>query len=103
MAGRGDVGVIEDVFVREPWRQRGIAKHLLYRAMSYLQAQGSASVKLEVKAPMKRRCHSISRLALSKTERSTDFICLCRRKATDRSFDGHACVKHVGRSSKHVG
>lgn len=46
----GDVGVIEDVFVREPWRQRGIAKHLLYRAMSYLQAQGSTSVKLEVKA-----------------------------------------------------
>ncbi|MGC6586748.1 GNAT family N-acetyltransferase [Paenibacillus sp. FSL W7-1279] len=46
----GNVGVIEDVFVREPWRQRGIAKHLLYRAMSYLQAQGSTSVKLEVKA-----------------------------------------------------
>lgn len=46
----GNVGVIEDVFVREPWRQRGIAKYLLYRAMSYLQAQGSTSVKLEVKA-----------------------------------------------------
>ncbi|WP_353049557.1 GNAT family N-acetyltransferase [Paenibacillus sp. ISL-20] len=46
----GNVGVIEDVFVRDPWRQRGIAKYLLYRAMSYLQDQGSASVKLEVKA-----------------------------------------------------
>lgn len=46
----GNVGVIEDVFVREPWRQRGIAKYLLFRAMSYLQAQGSTSVKLEVKA-----------------------------------------------------
>ncbi|ETT60154.1 GNAT family N-acetyltransferase [Paenibacillus sp. FSL H8-0457] len=43
-------GVIEDVFVREPWRRRGIAKYLLCRAMSYLQAHGSATVKLQVKA-----------------------------------------------------
>lgn len=32
-------GVIEDVFVRKPWRQRGIAKHLLTQALSYLQAR----------------------------------------------------------------
>ncbi|MGE7825092.1 GNAT family N-acetyltransferase [Paenibacillus sp. NPDC093718] len=46
----GNVGVIEDVFVREPWRQRGIAKYLLSRTMSYLEAHGSATVKLQVKA-----------------------------------------------------
>lgn len=43
-------GIIEDVFVRESWRQRGVAKHLLSRAMSYLQARGSTEVKLQVKA-----------------------------------------------------
>lgn len=32
-------GVIEDVFVRKPWRQRGIAKYLLTQALSYLQAR----------------------------------------------------------------
>ncbi|MGG3280199.1 GNAT family N-acetyltransferase [Paenibacillus solani] len=46
----GDKGAIEDVFVREAWRQRGIAKYLLYRAMSYLQDHGAASVRLQVKA-----------------------------------------------------
>lgn len=33
-------GVIEDLFVRKPWRQRGIAKHLLVQALTYLQARG---------------------------------------------------------------
>lgn len=33
-----DHGVIEDVFVREPWRQRGIAKFLLTKALKYLHA-----------------------------------------------------------------
>lgn len=32
-------GVIENVFVRQPWRQRGIAKYLLAQALSYLQAR----------------------------------------------------------------
>nr|WP_059050725.1 GNAT family N-acetyltransferase [Paenibacillus senegalimassiliensis] len=32
-------GVIENVFVRKPWRQRGIAKYLLAQALSYLQAR----------------------------------------------------------------
>ncbi|WNS41109.1 GNAT family N-acetyltransferase [Paenibacillus sp. MMS20-IR301] len=30
-------GIIEDVFVREPWRRRGIAKALLARALQYLK------------------------------------------------------------------
>lgn len=33
-------GVIEDVFVREPWRQRGFAKFLLTQGLAYLQAHG---------------------------------------------------------------
>ncbi|WP_026281254.1 GNAT family N-acetyltransferase [Paenibacillus massiliensis] len=33
-----DHGVIEDVFVREPWRKRGFAKYLLTQALSYLKA-----------------------------------------------------------------
>ncbi|MFD1178543.1 GNAT family N-acetyltransferase [Paenibacillus puldeungensis] len=33
-----DHGVIEDVFVREPWRKRGFAKYLLTQALRYLKA-----------------------------------------------------------------
>lgn len=33
-----DQGVIEDVFVREPWRKRGIAKYLLTQALRYLKS-----------------------------------------------------------------
>ncbi|WP_223556419.1 MULTISPECIES: GNAT family N-acetyltransferase [Lysinibacillus] len=33
-----DYGVIEDVFVREPWRKRGIAKFTLTQALKYLQS-----------------------------------------------------------------
>lgn len=32
-----DYGVIEDVFVREPWRNRGLAKYLLIQALNYLK------------------------------------------------------------------
>jgi len=33
-----DHGVIEDVFVCEPWRRRGFAKYLLSQALSSLKA-----------------------------------------------------------------
>jgi len=33
-----DHGVIEDVFVREPWRKRGLARYLLTQALRYLKA-----------------------------------------------------------------
>lgn len=33
-----DHGQIEDVFVREPWRKRGIAKYLLTEALKYLKS-----------------------------------------------------------------
>lgn len=33
-----DHGVIEDVFVREPWRKHGIAKYLLTEALRYLKS-----------------------------------------------------------------
>ena len=33
-----DHGVIEDVFVREPWRKRGIAQYLLTQALKYLKS-----------------------------------------------------------------
>lgn len=33
-----DYGVIEDVFVREPWRKRGIAKFTLTQALKYLKS-----------------------------------------------------------------
>lgn len=35
-----DHGIIEDVFVREPWRQRGFAKFLLTQGLQYLHAHG---------------------------------------------------------------
>lgn len=43
-----DHGVIEDVFVREPWRQRGIAKFLLTKALTYLQDHQLPFVELTV-------------------------------------------------------
>ncbi|WHX51396.1 GNAT family N-acetyltransferase [Paenibacillus woosongensis] len=43
-----DHGVIEDVFVREPWRKRGIAKYLLTQALKYLKANQLQSVSLMV-------------------------------------------------------
>ncbi|UKS28070.1 GNAT family N-acetyltransferase [Paenibacillus sp. HWE-109] len=41
-------GIIEDVFVREPWRKQGIAKHLLSQALSYLKENGSTFAELQV-------------------------------------------------------
>ena len=41
-------GVIEDVFVREPWRKRGIAKYLLTQALRYLKAYQLQSANLMV-------------------------------------------------------
>nr|WP_051107745.1 GNAT family N-acetyltransferase [Paenibacillus fonticola] len=41
-------GVIEDVFVREPWRQRGIAKFLLTQGLKYLKVNQLQSASLMV-------------------------------------------------------
>ncbi|MFC5466045.1 GNAT family N-acetyltransferase [Lederbergia graminis] len=45
-----DIGVIEDLFVREQWRKQGIAKCLLTKAMIYLKERGLKKVKLTVDA-----------------------------------------------------
>jgi ribosomal protein S18 acetylase RimI-like enzyme len=37
MAWQEDIGVIEDVFVRTPWRNQGIAKFLLTTGLTYLK------------------------------------------------------------------
>ncbi|WP_188540741.1 GNAT family N-acetyltransferase [Paenibacillus segetis] len=41
-----DNGVIEDVFVREPWRHRGVAKYMLITALNYLKDHEQQSVRL---------------------------------------------------------
>lgn len=46
-------GVIEDVFVREPWRKRGFAQYLLVRALNYLKSHGLQKAKLMVLATNK--------------------------------------------------
>ncbi|KMZ42666.1 MULTISPECIES: GNAT family N-acetyltransferase [Bacillales] len=43
-----DEGVIEDVFVQEPWRKRGFAKFLLAQALEYLKAHELKSAYLMV-------------------------------------------------------
>lgn len=43
-----DHGVIEDVFVREPWRKKGIARFLLTQALTYLQDHQLPFVDLTV-------------------------------------------------------
>ncbi|GIN72760.1 hypothetical protein J14TS2_32350 [Bacillus sp. J14TS2] len=41
-------GVIEDLFVREPWRRKGIAKYLLTQALTYLKNHDCTLVELQV-------------------------------------------------------
>ncbi|WP_433595520.1 GNAT family N-acetyltransferase [Lysinibacillus xylanilyticus] len=43
-----DHGVIEDVFVREPWRKRGIAQYLLTQALKYLKSHQLQEANLMV-------------------------------------------------------
>ncbi|MBH0329934.1 acetyltransferase [Brevibacillus brevis] len=43
-----DEGVIEDVFVQEPWRKRGFAKFLLAKALEYLKSHELKSAHLMV-------------------------------------------------------
>ncbi|WP_150265593.1 GNAT family N-acetyltransferase [Paenibacillus tepidiphilus] len=39
-------GIIEDIFVREPWRRRGIARGLLVQALRYLKDHGLEKAQL---------------------------------------------------------
>ncbi|TVX94583.1 GNAT family N-acetyltransferase [Paenibacillus agilis] len=41
-------GVIEDVFVREQWRNRGLAKYMLAQGLHYLKSNGLKTAHLEV-------------------------------------------------------
>lgn len=41
-------GIIEDLFVRNPWRKQGIAKYMLSQALTYLQDHGCAFAELQV-------------------------------------------------------
>ena len=43
-----DMGVIEDVFVKEPWRKQGIARFLLTTALNYLKDKGLKKATLMV-------------------------------------------------------
>ncbi len=42
------IGYIEDLFVQKRWRRRGIARYLLYTAITYLQNIGLQRVQLEM-------------------------------------------------------
>ncbi|MFF2908023.1 GNAT family N-acetyltransferase [Paenibacillus sp. NPDC057934] len=41
-------GIIEDLFVRNPYRKHGIAKYLLSQALTYLKDHGCTSAELQV-------------------------------------------------------
>ncbi|MFC3746934.1 GNAT family N-acetyltransferase [Paenibacillus sp. GCM10012306] len=41
-------GIIEDLFVRNPYRKQGIAKFLLSQALTYLKDRGCSSAELQV-------------------------------------------------------
>jgi ribosomal protein S18 acetylase RimI-like enzyme len=43
-----EIGVIEDVFVREAWRKQGIARFLLTKALLYLKGKGLGEAHLMV-------------------------------------------------------
>ncbi|WP_017815010.1 GNAT family N-acetyltransferase [Paenibacillus shenyangensis] len=43
-----DEGIIEDVWVREPWRRRGIARYLLVEGLKYLQSHSLEKASLTV-------------------------------------------------------
>jgi GNAT superfamily N-acetyltransferase len=42
------IGYIEDLFVQRQWRQQGVAKYLLVKALRYFQEIGIARIRLEV-------------------------------------------------------
>lgn len=44
----GETGFIDDVFVRSPWRKRGLAKHMLTEALNYFKTHGLESAQLMV-------------------------------------------------------
>ncbi|TXK74521.1 GNAT family N-acetyltransferase [Paenibacillus sp. N3.4] len=46
-------GIIEDVFVRKPWRKQGLATHLLSQAIIYLKNNGCSFVELQVETANK--------------------------------------------------
>lgn len=46
-------GVIEDLFVRKPWRKQGVAKHLLTQALTYLKNHGCEFAELQVETANK--------------------------------------------------
>ncbi|OAB33091.1 GNAT family N-acetyltransferase [Paenibacillus macquariensis] len=46
-------GIIEDLFVRIPWRKQGTAKHLLSQALTYLKDHGCAFAELQVETANK--------------------------------------------------
>ncbi|XEC94500.1 GNAT family N-acetyltransferase [Paenibacillus tarimensis] len=46
-------GIIEDLFVRNPWRKQGIAKHLLSQALTYLKDHGCVFAELQVETANK--------------------------------------------------
>ncbi|MBY0121673.1 GNAT family N-acetyltransferase [Bacillus sp. S/N-304-OC-R1] len=48
LEGDNEIGIIEDVFVRENWRKQGIAKHILTKSMLYLKEKGLTVAKLQV-------------------------------------------------------
>lgn len=44
----GEIGMIEDVFVKAPWRKQGIARYLLTTALTYLKEKGLTEAELMV-------------------------------------------------------
>jgi len=42
------IGIIEDLFVRRPWRRRGVAKALLSTALTHFQGSFVERVQLEM-------------------------------------------------------
>jgi len=51
------IGYIEDLFVQKQWRKRGIAKYLLYIALTYFQNIGIHYVQLELWSANKPAFH----------------------------------------------
>jgi ribosomal protein S18 acetylase RimI-like enzyme len=51
------IGYIEDLFVQRQWRQQGIAKYLLAKALRYFQEIGIVRIRLEVWSANKLALH----------------------------------------------
>ena len=69
-----EAGYTEYIFVREKWRGRGVAAHLIAQAMAYLKEHGREMAFLEVKASNENALGLYLRLGYQKVDETRFYV-----------------------------